>query len=275
MCSDPPLVDLGDAAPALSTRSGAAFRLAEQKDSRPIMCGFAGEIRFDQSPADIGAVIRMSEVIAPRGPDANGLIQQGPFAVAHRRLRIIDLGNHSEQPMVDRDLGLTIVFNGCIYNYKQLRAELEMLGYHFASTGDTEVVLKAFHAWGDDCTQRFHGMFAFVVFERDSGRLTLVRDRFGIKPLYIAAITGGLRFASTLPALLAGGGVDTAIDTEALNHYMSWHAVVPPPRTILRGVQKLEPASMLKIDSDGKRQSQVWWTLEVAADPALSALPAR
>ncbi|WP_418317090.1 N-acetylglutaminylglutamine amidotransferase [Piscinibacter sakaiensis] len=238
------------------------------------MCGFAGEIRFDQRSADVGAVQRMSEVIAPRGPDAQGLFHQGRYAVGHRRLKIIDLSNHAEQPMVDRDLGMTIVFNGCIYNYKQLRSELEGLGYRFASTGDTEVVLKAFHAWGDDCMQRFHGMFAFVIHERDSGRVTMVRDRFGIKPLYTAPVAGGLRFASTLPALLAGGDIDTSIDVDALNHYMSWHAVVPPPRTILRGVRKLAPATIVHIDADGEQTSRTWWTLDVAADAELVKLPA-
>ncbi len=238
------------------------------------MCGFAGEIRFDGQSADVGAVLRMSEVLAPRGPDAQGLIHHGPFAVAHRRLKVIDLSEHAQQPMVDRDLGLTVVFNGCIYNHRQLRTELEAAGHRFVSSGDTEVVLKAFHAWGEACLDRLHGMFAFVVHERDSGRLTLVRDRFGIKPLYIAPMTGGLRFASTLPALVAGGGIDCSIDTDALNHYMSWHAVVPPPLTILRGVRKLEPATLMQVAPDGSRSSRRWWTLEVAADPKMSALPA-
>ena len=151
------------------------------------MCGFAGEIRFDGRAADVAAVVRMSELIAPRGPDAQGMFQQGSYAVAHRRLKIIDLSEHAQQPMIDGELGLTIVFNGCIYNYRELRGELEAKGYRFFSSGDTEVMLKAFHAWGDDCVQRLHGMFAFVVHERDSGRLTLARDRFGIKPLYICA----------------------------------------------------------------------------------------
>jgi asparagine synthase (glutamine-hydrolysing) len=239
------------------------------------MCGFAGEIVFEDRAADVGAVLRMSEVIAPRGPDGSGLVQHGRFAVAHRRLKIIDLGEHAQQPMVDRELGLTMVFNGCIYNYRALRQELEALGHRFVSSGDTEVVLKAFHAWGEACVERLHGMFAFVVHHRDSGRVTLVRDRFGIKPLYVAPVAGALRFASTLPALLAGGGVDTAIDVDALNHYMSWHAVVPPPRTILRGVHKLAPATLMRIAPDGRQESHTWWTLDVAADAAVAALPQR
>ena len=118
------------------------------------MCGFVGVRRFDGCPPDIALLQRMSDVIAPRGPDAHGMFQQGPFAVAHRRLTVIDLSEHAQQPMVDRELGLTLVFNGCIYNYRELRQDLEGRGYRFTSSGDTEVVLKAFHAWGQDAWQR-------------------------------------------------------------------------------------------------------------------------
>lgn len=238
------------------------------------MCGFAGEARFDSSTADIGAVARMGEVLQPRGPDASGAFQQGGIALAHRRLRIIDLSETAQQPMTDPGLGLTVVFNGCIYNYRELRRELEALDYRFFSDGDTEVVLKSFHAWGRDCVNRFHGMFAFAIFERDNGRLTLARDRFGIKPLYLAEDKGRLRFASSLPALLAGGDIDTAIDPAALHHYMSWHAVVPPPLTLLAGVRKLPPATVATWDAEGRCESRRFWGLKVQADPALAALPA-
>ena len=239
------------------------------------MCGFAGEARFDSSVADIGAVARMGDVLQPRGPDASGAFQQGGIALAHRRLRIIDLSEHAQQPMSDPALGMTVVFNGCIYNYRELRRELEALDYRFFSDGDTEVVLKSFHAWGRDCVNRFHGMFAFAIFERDSGRLTLARDRFGIKPLYLAESAGRLRFASSLPALLAGGDVDTAIDPVALHHYMSWHAVVPPPMTLLAGVRKLPPATVAAWEADGRCETKRYWGLRVQADPALAALPAQ
>jgi len=238
------------------------------------MCGFAGEARFDSSAADIGTVARMGEVLQPRGPDASGAFQQGGIALAHRRLRIIDLSENAQQPMTDPSLGLTVAFNGCIYNYRELRRELEALDYRFFSDGDTEVVLKSFHAWGRDCVSRFHGMFAFAMFERDSGRLTLARDRFGIKPLYLAERAGRLRFASSLPALLAGGEVDTAIDPAALHHYMSWHAVVPPPMTILAGIRKLPPATVATWDAEGRCETKRFWGLKVQADPALAALPA-
>jgi asparagine synthase (glutamine-hydrolysing) len=240
------------------------------------MCGIAGEACFDlsASSSDFSAVARMADVLAPRGPDAAGAWQQGRYTLAHRRLRIIDLSEHAQQPMTDPALGLTVVFNGCIYNYRELRKELEGRGYAFFSEGDTEVILKAFHAWGTDCVRRFHGMFAFAVVERDSGRLTLARDRFGIKPLYLAERRGCLRFASTLPALLAGGDVETDIDPIALHHYMSWHAVVPPPLTILAGVRKLPPATVAVFEPDGTRRDTIYWELPVRTNPALAALPA-
>src|SRR5690606_4476697 len=126
----------------------------------------------------------------------------------------------------------------------------------------TEVVLKAWHAWGHDAPKRFNGMFAFAIVERDTGKVTLVRDRLGIKPLYYSEIPGQrVRFASSLSALLAAGDVDTSIDPVALNHYMSFHAVVPPPRTILKGVRKVEPGTIVSFDAKGKRSDHRYWTL--------------
>ncbi|MEM7191903.1 MAG: N-acetylglutaminylglutamine amidotransferase, partial [Pseudomonadota bacterium] len=176
-------------------------------------------------------------------------------------LKIIDLSERGQQPMVDAELGLTLVFNGCIYNHKELRAELEGKGYRFFSTSDTEVVLKAWHAWGADAPKRFNGMFAFVVYERDTGRIAMGRDRLGIKPLYYAQDGKRLRFASTLPALVASGGIDTALDPVGLAHYMTFHAVVPPPHTILRGVRKLPPATLRIIEPDGRSQDTQYWEL--------------
>ncbi len=231
------------------------------------MCGFCGEIRFDDRAIDLGELGAVNAVMQPRGPDGSGIYQQGRVALGHRRLSIIDLSTHAGQPMVDNALGLTIAFNGCIYNYRDLRSELEGMGYRFFSHGDTEVVLKAFHAWGTDCVDRFHGMFAFAVAERDSGRLTLVRDRLGIKPLYYAELPGALRFASTLPALLAGGGIDSDLDPVALHHYMHFHAVVPAPHTILRGVRKLLPATVRVIEPNGQVRERTYW------DPRFETAP--
>jgi asparagine synthase (glutamine-hydrolysing) len=225
------------------------------------MCGIAGEIRFDGRPVDIGALTRMNDGQAARGPDGQGLYVSDRMGFAHRRLRIMDLSDAAQQPMFDPVLGLGIVFNGAIYNHAELRRELDALGYRFFSTGDTEVLIKAYHAWGPDFVQRLNGMFAFALCERDSGRVLLGRDRLGIKPLYLAAIPGGLRFASTLPALVASGGIDTGIDPVGLHHYLSLHAVVPAPHTILRGVRKLAPGTLLHIEPDGRTREQPFWSL--------------
>jgi len=215
------------------------------------MCGICGEITFDGSFASAGRVEKMVSAMVPRGPDGSGIIARGPIAFGHRRLKIIDLSEAAAQPFTDTHLGLTIAFNGCIYNYKELRAQLESFGYQFASTGDTEVIVKAWHAWGSEAVARLQGMFAFAIHDRESGRTAFVRDRFGIKPLYLAATGDGVRFASTLPALLRSGGIDTSIDPVALHHYMTWHAVVPPPLTILKGVRKLPPATIRIHNADG------------------------
>ncbi|MDR7038905.1 asparagine synthase (glutamine-hydrolyzing) [Methylobacterium sp. BE186] len=228
------------------------------------MCGLCGEIRFN-GPADPAAVKRMVDAMVPRGPDSGGILGHDRVVFGHRRLKIIGLSSASQQPMQDPELGLSLVFNGCIYNYKPLRAELEAKGYRFFSTSDTEVVLKAFHAWGPSCVARFLGMFALAILERESGRVTLARDRLGIKPLYYSEPKGRFRFASTLPALLAAGDIDTAIDPAALHHYMSWHAGVPAPLTIVRGVRKLAPATILTLEADGSRREEVYWTLRVGA----------
>ncbi len=231
------------------------------------MCGLAGELRFDGYGAQVAAVERSCAAMADRGPDSSGIWCSGPLALGHRRLSIIDLSASGEQPMVDADLGLTIVFNGCIYNYRELREQLQGRGYRFFSTSDTEVIVKAYAEWGTGCVDKLLGMFAFAIAERDTGRLILARDRLGIKPLYLDQTAERLRFASTLPALLAAGGVDTSIDRVALAHYMSFHSIVPPPRTILNGVRKLPPATIRVVDPDGTSTDRVYWTPSFTRDP--------
>jgi asparagine synthase (glutamine-hydrolysing) len=223
------------------------------------MCGFGGEIRFDGRAPDQGAVRRMSPCLDPRGPDGHGFWSNDRAAFVHHRLKIIDLSDAGTQPMTDTELGLTMVFNGCIYNYKQLRSQLQNDGYRFVSTSDTEVIMKAFHKWGPRCVERFYGMWAFVMIDHRTGTVTMSRDRLGIKPLYLAESAGRLRFASNLQSLLAAGDVDTSIDMVALHHYMSFHSVVPPPRTILTGVRKLPPATIRTITRDGRVSDEVYW----------------
>ncbi|MEF9898199.1 MAG: N-acetylglutaminylglutamine amidotransferase [Pseudomonas sp.] len=231
------------------------------------MCGLAGEFRFTPvahppRPADLAAVERMTHHLAPRGPDAWGFHSQGPIALGHRRLKIMDLSDGSAQPMVDSQLGLSLAFNGAIYNFPELRRELEDLGYGFYSDGDTEVLLKGYHAWGADLLPRLNGMFALAIWERDTQQLFLARDRLGVKPLYLSRNGERLRFASSLPALLKGGDINPMLDPVALNHYLNFHAVVPAPRTLLANVQKLAPATWMRIDAQGRVEQQVWWQLQ-------------
>ena len=239
------------------------------------MCGICGEIRFDGQPGSVENVFKMGEMLGPRGPDGIGHFSQNHVAFGHRRLKIIDLTEASQQPLIDSELGLALVFNGIIYNYRELREELKELGYRFFSSGDSEVIAKAYHAWGETFVERLQGMFAIAIWERDSGRVILVRDRLGIKPLYLNTQNKFLRFASSLPALLAAGGVDTQIDPIALHHYMTFHAVVPPPYTMLKDVRKLPPASMLVIEPDGRERLENYWTLQFGMRPEDEALQAQ
>ncbi len=239
------------------------------------MCGLAGEIRFDGRRADVAACSRIGGCLEHRGPDGDGIWAHGPVALAHRRLSIIDLSVAGSQPMVDTALGLTLVFNGCIYNYQQLKAELEGHGHRFFSTSDTEVIAKGYAQWGLDCVDHFLGMFAFAIYEHRSGRLVLGRDRLGIKPLYLDQTPDRLRFASTLPALLAGGGTDTSIDQTALAHYMTFHSVVPAPRTILNGVKKLPPATVRVVEPDGTIADRLYWSPDFTRDPDRAAWTSR
>jgi asparagine synthase (glutamine-hydrolysing) len=232
------------------------------------MCGIAGELRRRASP-DRDVLDRMSAALAPRGPDGDGMWFHDGTALAHRRLAIIDLSELGSQPMVDEELGLTVVFNGIIYNHRELRAELEGAGRRFRSTSDTEVLLKGWAEWGEGMLDRLVGMFAFCLVEHVSGRCVLARDRLGIKPLYLMELRdGGLRIASSLPAIVAGGGVDTRVDPVALHHYLSFHSVVPAPRTILRGVRKLPPATLLVLEPDGRRRERRYWDPPFERDPA-------
>ena len=237
------------------------------------MCGLAGELRFDGQLADLEALSRISGQMVNRGPDAAGLWASGPVALAHRRLKIMDLAEASGQPMVDNQLGLTLVFNGAIYNYPALRGELEILGYQFFSDGDTEVILKAYHAWGEQMLERLNGMFALAIWERDSRRLFLARDRLGIKPLYLSHTPQRLRFASSLPALLRGGDLDTSLNPAALNQYLSFHSVVPAPQTLINGVTKLPPGHWMRVEANGERQLQRWWTLNYGPAEGEQDLP--
>jgi asparagine synthase (glutamine-hydrolysing) len=229
------------------------------------MCGICGELRFDGQRPAAQLLKTMTDRLARRGPDASGEYQSGPVALGHRRLSIIDLSERSSQPMVDQTLGLVLVFNGTIYNYPELRVQLRARGYSFFSEGDSEVILKAYAEWGDDCPVHLHGMFAFAIWDIKRQRLFMARDRFGIKPLYYSLTANRLRFASTSQALLAAGDLDTAIDPVAIHHHLSLHAVVPAPRTLLRGLRKLQPAHSLVFEAGRRPLLQRYWQLDAGS----------
>ncbi|MCP2031313.1 asparagine synthase (glutamine-hydrolyzing) [Okibacterium sp. HSC-33S16] len=207
----------------------------------------------------------MADSMAARGPDGAGLWCKDWVCLAHRRLSVIDLSEAGAQPMVDEELGLTISFNGCIYNHNQLREELRS-HYRFSSTSDTEVIIKAYAHWGEHFVDHLVGMFAIALYDQRRNRVILARDRLGIKPLYLSRQSKRLRFASTVPALLAGGAVDTSLDPVALHHYLSWHSIVPAPRTILQGVEKLPAATVRIIESDGTERDRIFWTAQYSRD---------
>jgi asparagine synthase (glutamine-hydrolysing) len=229
------------------------------------MCGIAGELRFDGRTPDPDILTRMLARLARRGPDAEGRHADGAVQLGHRRLSIIDLSPRSAQPMIDAASGTALVFNGTIYNYPELRAELIALGHVFHSDGDTEVILRGYLQWGEACVEHLHGMFAFAIWNRET--LFLARDRLGIKPLYYSESGTGLRFASTPQALLAAGGVDTGIDAVALHHLFTLHAVVPAPRTIYNGIRKLAPGTTLTVYARGKLRHRKYWSLKAERPP--------
>ena len=220
------------------------------------MCGICGQLRFDNQTVKSADLTTMMQKVSRRGADDSGQWINANVGFGHQRLSIIDLSNHAHQPMVDKALNLMLVFNGTIYNYKSLRADLIKRGYTFFSHSDTEVIIKAYDFWGEDCVRHLDGMFAFCLWDGD--KLFVARDRMGIKPLYFNLSNKAFSFASNTQALVAMG-VDSSINSVALQQQLSLHAVVPAPNTILNGVKKIKPATTLSIDSNGKITEKTYW----------------
>ncbi len=225
------------------------------------MCGICGELRLDGNTSGLETIKGMLRVLRRRGPDHEGSYFSGAIGLGHRRLSVIDLSAQANQPMVDAGTGLAIVFNGTIYNYPQLRQQLIRLGHSFHSTGDTEVILKAYAQWGRSSVEKLTGMFAFAIWDADKQELFLARDRLGIKPLYYTQGANFFRFASTSQALLSAGGVNTEMDRVGLHHYLSLHGVVPAPDTILRGLKKLSPGHTMRVQATGGCSVERYWQL--------------
>ena len=222
------------------------------------MCGICGQFRFDGKEVSSKSLDNMMTKLARRGPDSSGQWIRGSIGFGHQRLSIIDLSNLGSQPMIDDKLELTLVFNGTIYNYKSLRAQLTDKGYTFFSHSDTEVILKAYHHWGESCLEHLDGMFAFVIWDQPSQKLFIARDRMGIKPLYFNSTSKAFTFASNSQALLTQD-LDKSINPVALHQQLSLHGVVPAPNTIINGIQKLKPGTFITLDSRGRIQEKTYW----------------
>jgi asparagine synthase (glutamine-hydrolysing) len=227
------------------------------------MCGIAGFA--DSSPftprrgdADVALVHRMCDVIRHRGPDDEGLHVEAGVGLGMRRLSIIDLST-GRQPIPNEDQTVWVVFNGEIYNYRELRAELERHGHRFHTSSDTETIVHAYEEWGEDCFARLRGMFGIALWDREERTLLLARDRAGIKPLHFTEHRGRLYFGSELKSLLAAGAVDGEIDIASLDHFFTF-LYTPRDRSIFKGVRKLPPGHVLRW-RDGRATVFPFWQI--------------
>ena len=223
------------------------------------MCGICIVVR-DQEPVDPALIQRMCDRITHRGPDSAGYHVAGRIGLGMRRLRIIDL-NTGDQPIFNEDRSLAIVFNGEIYNYRELRTTLLAKGHRFATASDTEAIVHLYEEMGAKAVTELSGMFAFAIHERDSDRVLVARDRLGIKPLYYAETSDGLFAASEIKSLLAVPGIGRTLDEVALDQYFSL-LYIPAPRTIFREIRKLPPGHILTKDPGRPAVVERYWRVK-------------
>src|SRR5437667_885222 len=233
------------------------------------MCGIAGIADVTGRPVDRSLLQAMTNVQARRGPDGEAVVCRGAAGLGHRRLAIIDLST-GDQPMSSDDGRVWIVFNGEIYNFRELRGELEAAGARFRTQSDTEVILRAYEAEGPACVSRLRGMFAFAILDERTRRVVLARDRVGIKPLVYSWNGRRLLFASEIKAIVEDASVARELDPDALGEYLTYH-YVPAPRTIFASVRKLPPASILILPLDGGApEISRYWRLRFTPDPRIA-----
>lgn len=226
------------------------------------MCGIAGVFHRDGAPASAETVAAMTALVAHRGPDGVGAHVDGPVGLGHRRLAIIDLSDAAAQPMLGPDGRYALVYNGEIYNFRELRAALEARGRVFVTRSDSEVLLAGFAEWGAGVLPRLDGMFAFAIWDAAERRLTLARDRFGVKPLYYAEVGGALLFASEIKALRGHPLFRTRMDLLGLQEYLSFQNFFSD-RTLFEGVRLLPQGALLEIVSGGGAATpRVWWDFD-------------
>lgn len=237
------------------------------------MCGICGAYNFGSAqPVDRKNIEKMCQVLAYRGPDAQGTHIAGNIGLGHRRLSIIDLKT-GQQPIYNEDKTIAVVLNGEIYNFPELRRQLETKGHRFYTRTDTEVIVHLYEEYGRDCVKHLRGMFAFAVWDEKNRKLLLARDRVGKKPLAYAVCDGTLIFASELKALLEWPGFQPRIDPEAI-HYFITYQYVPSPLTIFRDIRKLPPASVLECAADGQMEISRYWDLDFRNKINISATEA-
>jgi asparagine synthase (glutamine-hydrolysing) len=228
------------------------------------MCGLAGYCTVTAAyfPTDEALLYNLHSALAHRGPEGHGVWISSchKIALVHRRLRIIDLSDAACQPMYDEQENIIVSFNGEIYNYQLLRTELESLGYIFRSASDTEVIIYAYKAWGIEAIKRFDGMFAIALFDASANELYLIRDRLGIKPLYITLQAGMLSFASEIKALWQLPWVNKSVNVQALSHYMTFLAT-PAPMTLYEGIYKLPAGFYVRVDAVRKLSFCQWYNV--------------
>ena len=224
------------------------------------MCGITGILHLDNKPSSVSVLKRMTDSIAHRGPDGEGHWIEQNVGIGHRRLAVIDLSAAGNQPMISVDHRFILSYNGEIYNFQELRRELEAKGYWFRSHTDSEVVLNAFAEWGIDCVKRFNGMFAFAIWDRKEKQLTLARDRYGIKPLYYACWGNVFLFGSEQKAILQHPASQRVLDKKALLEYFTFQNIFTD-RTLLENIKLLPAASIAQISSgsNGSPQISRYW----------------
>ena len=223
------------------------------------MCGIAGILHRDGRPASITTLTAMTDLIAHRGPDGEGHYCNGPVGLGHRRLSIIDLTDAARQPMATRDRRFVLTYNGEIYNFKELKIELSSRGHVFNSSGDSEVLLHSFAEWGLGALLKFNGMFAFAIWDNKERKLTLARDRFGVKPLYYAELKNSVLFASEHKAFRAFPGYTPKIDVRGLSEYLTFQNFFTE-RTLFAGVRLLPAGCYLQLSEGSEKIEPVqYW----------------
>src|SRR5215831_119719 len=240
----------------ISGRTGPLSNMVKTTRGK-YMCGICGIVNFNVTePVDPLLIERMTNAQAHRGPDDSGYFIEGNAGLGHRRLSIIDLSG-GKQPIFNEDGSVAVVFNGEIYNYADLTADLIARGHNFATRSDTETIVHAYEEYGDSCMRDFRGMFAFAIWDRRRKRLLLVRDRLGIKPVYYYACKDFVVFASEIKSLLQHPDVPRQVDRQAVDLYLSLR-YVPGPRTMFKNIFKLQPGHWLTADENGIRTGKYW-----------------